>query len=121
MTSSKIAALAAALVTLSHDAAAEPSPGEAGPTPAESFRFLTPARCVTEGGSTVELAPGRYLPEPAWITLDTEVRRLQAVETRLVAENRSLRESARPRYGTTALVVGALVAGIAIGWRASDL
>lgn len=34
---------------------------------------------------------GRYLDEPAWQTLDTEVRRLQAAETRLTAENKSLR------------------------------
>jgi hypothetical protein len=115
----RIAALAAALVTLSYDAAAEPSPVTADPAP-ESLRLLSTARCTTEGGSEIELAPGRYLPEPVWLALDGEARRLQDAETRLGAENRSLRESARPRYGTAALVLGALAAGIAVGWKASQ-
>lgn len=114
ITRARLAGAAAALVILSHDAAAEPGLDE----PA---RLRTPARCVTEGGSTVDLAPGRYLPEPVWNDLDAEVRRLQDVTTRLHAENRSLRASAAAGPGWTAVVaVGtALAAGILIGWQAS--
>jgi hypothetical protein len=42
----------------------------------------------------VELPPGYYFSEGAYNTLDAEVKRLQDAETRLGAENESLRKSA---------------------------
>ncbi len=68
-----------------------------------------------DNGAEMRVPPGRYLPEPAWVALDVEMRRLQTVETRLTAENTSLRKSvadAGPGWGTAAAVVGAIAAGI---------
>lgn len=92
---------------------------EAGADETSALRFRTPARCTTEGGSTVDLAPGRYLPEPTWTALDLEVRRLQDVETRLSAENAVLRQNAEPHRSTWILAGLALAAGIGVGVYAS--
>lgn len=110
----KIAVLAAACVFLSHRAAAEPAP-----TP---VRLLSAAQCRTEGGTDLQLEPGRYLPEPVWSSLDFEVRRLQTAETRLTAENNEFRRSARDGAGVWSHIVtagAALAAGIGIGLYAS--
>lgn len=61
------------------------------------------------------LPPGHFVNEPAWSALDTEIRRLQDQETRLDAENRSLRESAagwQPGWRTLAVT---LATGVALG------
>lgn len=42
-----------------------------------------------------EVPPGRYYDEASWTKIDAELRRLQEVETRITAENASLRESAQ--------------------------
>jgi hypothetical protein len=74
------------------------------------------ATCRTPAGVDLDLPPGYYLSEPKWDALDLEVRRLQDTETRLSAENLSLRASAnawRPGWRSiaTALAVG-LGAGV---------
>jgi len=56
-------------------------------------RLGSAARCTTEAGSEVLLPPGVHLPEPVWLALDAEMRRLQDAETRLTAENASLKAS----------------------------
>ncbi len=58
-----------------------------------------------------ELPPGRFLDADTWQVLDLEVQRLQTVETRLTAENKSLRkdsESWQPGWKT---LLGAFVVG----------
>lgn len=108
-------AFAAALATtlLCADAAgdtpvgATPSPDasvEAPPAPdapeappviggAGYLRLRSAARVQTDGGSDLRLPPGYYLDEDNYARIDREVRRLQDQETRLAAENRSLRSS----------------------------
>lgn len=112
----KIAALAAACVVhlLTTRAAAEPAP--------PPWRFRQPPTITTPRGTVLELPPGYYLAEPTWSALDAELRRLQERETRLEAENTSLRKSTTerpPGWGTLALVTGALATGIAVGVYAS--
>jgi hypothetical protein len=63
-----------------------------------------------------ELPPGRFLDERSWVTLDEEQRRLQDQETRLTAENKSLRATAsawQPGWKTLTLT---LAVGLAGGW-----
>lgn len=67
----------------------------------------------------VALAPGYYLSTPKFNILDTEMRRLQDQETRLIAENNSLRSSADsvpwPVLAVAASV--GLCLGIYIGYK----
>lgn len=87
------------------------------------LHIVSASDVVTDGGSLLRLPPGYFLDEPMWLRFDTEIRRLQDAETRLAAENESLRESVSraPPGGwrTMVLVAGALAAGIAIGVSAS--
>lgn len=80
----------------------------------EPLRILSPFHVTTQGGVELDLAPGRYLPEAEWAVLDVEVKRLQEAETRLAAENTSLRASADagPGWVTWAAVGIAFAAGI---------
>lgn len=76
--------------------------------PAIVCTLAQPERCR-------QLRPGRYLDDDAWAKLDAETRRLQTAETRLAAENASMRKSLagwRPGWKTLAL---ALASGIAAG------
>ena len=104
----KLAVVAAVLVFLSlrTSAAAEP------------LHLHSPAQCVTEGGSEVELPPGIHISEQDWEALDAEVARLQAAETRLKAENKKAKELSAG--GTSWWVISAsFAAGIAGGYYLS--
>ncbi len=78
-----------------------------------------PYHIKTDGGSHVDLPPGYFLDESAWQMLDDEVRRLQERETRLAAENDTLRKEATnaPPIGLWATVAAgiALLVGFAAG------
>ncbi len=70
----------------------------------------------TDGGSDLRLPPGYFLPEPLWTKLNTETKRLQDTETRLAAENKSLRASTagwQPGWYVTAAAIGT---GLVSGW-----
>ena len=94
------------------------APARADGDPAKHFH--TPAHCDTDGGAHVDLPPGFFYDEAARAALDAEFKRLQDAETRLTAENGSLRRSADPLpigwktlvAGLSAGVVGGFVAGI---------
>lgn len=78
------------------------------------LHLLTPSTLTTEGGSTLRLPPSYVLSEPAWSSLDVEMKRLQDVETRLKAENGSLRAAVsgwQPGFYTLAI---AIVSGMAL-------
>ena len=124
----KIAATAAVLVVLLRaGAAAEPAPA---PNPVEDadtattapppVRVKSPSTLTTDKGSVLRL-PARTVilwPE-TWDVLDAEVRRLQDAETRLEAENRSLRGSAKVSTPRVLAIGAAVLAGIAVGYGAS--
>ena len=78
----------------------------------DALRFETPSLCETDGGSTVELAPGRYLPEVEWIALDFKWRELEDKNTVLLAENKYLRES--PDESWWSFIAIGVTAGIMI-------
>jgi hypothetical protein len=62
-----------------------------------------------------ELPAGRFLDEPAWSALDTEMKRLQDVETRLRAENDVYKKNADTWSPGWKTLVGAVVTGISVG------
>jgi hypothetical protein len=71
---------------------------------------------MTDGGSELDLPPGVFVPEPEWLTLDKEIRRLQDAETRLQAERDSYRGMANKRNILLSGAVGtAFAAGIVAG------
>lgn len=80
-----------------------------------STHLKTPSSVKTDGGTDLRLPPGYFLDEPAWGKLDAETRRLQETETRLTAENRSLRKSAREVSFGWKTLSAALVLGFAAG------
>ncbi len=79
----------------------------------EIYHLKSPSTLETEKGSVLQLPPGYFMDEPTWDERDREMRRLQDQETRLGAENRSLRESADGFPWVTTGVVGIL--GSALG------
>lgn len=86
----------------------------------DTWHIKSPSSVVTEKGSTLKLPPGYFLDEESWRERDLELRRLQEQETRLKAENRSLRKSAEAdaipwKTIGCAIVFGAFV-GV-IGWQ----
>ncbi len=97
-------AIALALTFATREAAGEPV----------IYKLKSPSTLTTEKGSTLKLPPGYFLDEPTWLERDLEMRRLQEQETRLRAENRSLRKSAVDDYPWLATgMVGAF--GVALG------
>lgn len=95
-------------------------PGDAGaepyaPKPGETLHLQTSSTARTDGGTDLRLPPGYFLDEPTHTKLDAEMRRLQDAETRLNAENSSLRKSAQGiSFGWKSMSTVLLV-GIAIG------
>lgn len=98
-------AIALLIILATSRAAAEPV----------NLHMRTPSTCETEGGSHLQLPPGYFMDEPTRDELDRETRHLQDAETRLRAENRSLRGSlASWQPGWIVLVSTAAVA-LALG------
>lgn len=79
----------------------------------ETYHLKSPSTVETDKGSRVRLPPGYFLDEQSWQERDAELKRLQEQETRLKAENKSLRKSASeyPWVATGAV----LVFGVAFG------
>ena len=73
---------------------------------------MSPSTLKTEKGSELKLPPGYFLDEETWMERDAEMRRLQEQESRLRAENLSLRDSADDfPWGKIALGIAVGLAG----------
>jgi hypothetical protein len=104
--------LAVAIVlTLASRASADPY----SPKPGETLHLTTPTTGRTDGGTDLRLPPGYFLDEPTHSRLDLEVKRLQDAETRLTAENASLRKSASGISFGWKTMATVLVVGVSIG------
>ena len=79
----------------------------------DTLRIRTPSTITTDGGSTVRVPPGFFVPDPVWQEIDDEWRRLQDAETRLRAENESYLKTIEDHRWK--LVIG-VVAGVVVGW-----
>jgi hypothetical protein len=80
---------------------------------AEIYHLKSPSTVETDGGSKLQLPPGYFLDEETWRERDLEMKRLQEQQTRLTAENLSLRKSSGDYPWITTGVVG--VFGAALG------
>lgn len=106
MNRAAVAAAALCVVAVPRAAAADPV----------AVHVHSPSHLLSDQGADLRLPPGYFVDEDAWGRIDAEMRRLQDAETRLTAENVSLRRSASawawPGWGPTAL---AIASGIAVG------
>ncbi len=75
----------------------------------------SPSTVHTDGGSDLRLPPGYFLPESSWQQYDAETKRLQDAETRLNAENRSLKDSASVWQPGWRSIAAAFVVGTVTG------
>lgn len=57
------------------------------------LRMREETTVIKDDGTQYRFPPGHFYDDPTWQNLDAEVKRLQDQETRLKAENKSLRES----------------------------
>ena len=74
------------------------------------------AACVSRSGTEFELPPGAVCVPPAWWTAaDAEHKRRGDAETRLKAENESLRQSLRKRPVRWYYIAGVAAAAFALG------
>jgi len=112
-----IATAAALLAASAGVAYGDPS---APSTATEPLHLQSESHIVTKGGSELELPPGYFISEPDFDKLDTEFRRLQDQETRLEAENKSLKDSTSGWQPGWLTLAGAVVTGLALGWYAHD-
>lgn len=113
----------AVLVALSRSAAADDAAPAPAPPPPAATSFLhvsVPWHLSTDSGTKLDLPPSYVLDEPSYSKLDAEMKRLQDAETRLTAENGSLKTAVsgwQPGWWTLATTV---VVGIGLGWYAHD-
>lgn len=103
------------LLCIASGVAADPAPAPAPTVVDKPTQLLSPSTITTDGGSVLRAPPGRFVPEPAWSELDTEMKRLQDVETRLTAENNSFRATAASWQPGWYTLLGTLATGIAAG------
>lgn len=77
------------------------------------YHIKSPSTLKTEKGSELKLPPGYFLDEKTWQERDLELKQKQESETRLKAENKSLRKSATEYPWLATGFVGAF--GVAVG------
>ena len=77
---------------------------------AEPIHFHSPS-VIQSGDIEMQLPPGYFLPEEDWLKLDTEIKRLQDIDTRLTAENDVLKKEVdkAPNLAAIGLVIGVAV------------
>lgn len=102
-----IMAAALSVLLLSGGVAADPLPEVIPVTESVTLR--------ADGGAELRVPPGYYVPLDAWQALDAEIKRSQTAETRLSAENLSLRKSAESESCPWYLIAGAFALGITLG------
>jgi hypothetical protein len=88
---------------------------------ADIWHMRSPSTLETEKGSVLQLPPGYFLDEGTWQERDLEMRRLQELEVRLKAENRSFRDSASDTPWLVAAATGGfgIVLGATLLWAAT--
>ncbi len=80
-----------------------------------TLHMRSPSHVVTSGGSQLDLPAGYFLPESTYDKLNTEVLRLQDVETRLTAENKTLRADVATWQPGFYVLATTFVVGLATG------
>lgn len=80
-----------------------------------NLHLSSDSHVVTSGGSVLDLPPGHFLDDTSYVKLDAEVKRLQDTETRLQAENKSLRASLDSWQPGPYTLAGTFLVGLATG------
>jgi len=119
-------AIAFVIVTAPRSASADdPAP----PAPRVPYLVLPAPRTLCKPAETAgdlvcrQIPAGRYLDEPAWIIREAELVRLQTAETRLTAENKSLRKATegwQPGWRTLAVTLATGFAGGLVAYHYFD-
>lgn len=104
--------VAAILAALGSRAAADDGSGAGS---AVIIHLKSDADCVSTKGSHFQLPPGYELDEDTWALRDAEYKRRGEAETRLSAENASLKASATSVLSWP-VVVSAVTAAFAVGY-----
>ncbi len=114
-------AVALAIALYPRSAGADVPPLIVVPAPETPLHLRSSSTAVTDRGSRLRLPPGYFIDEPGWSKLDLELRRLQDAETRVTAENASLRkatETWQPGWMTLTLTLAVgLAGGVYLGTR----
>jgi hypothetical protein len=100
-------AVVVAILSLGATTAAEPLPEVTPITESVTIR--------ADGGAELRVPPGYYVPTPTWAALDAEMKRLGDAETRLAAENKSLRASLNEGPGWGTMLIAATAAALGMG------
>lgn len=88
---------------------------------ADTWHLKTPSTVKTDAGSELKLPPGYFLDEISWRERDEKLKALEESDTRLRAQNASLRASATEvSFGWRTLGVVLLV-GVAAGFAGAAL
>lgn len=110
-------AIAVAIVLTGQHARADEA--SAPPEMVAPLHVLSPSTITTSTGASKSLPPGWFYSEAQRAALDAEIKRAQDAETRLGAENASLRASASEFTPSWRLMLGAvglaLLGGLAAG------
>jgi hypothetical protein len=77
------------------------------------YHVKSPSTLETDKGNKLQLPPGYFLDEDTWQERDAEMHRLQELDVRLTAENKSLRESATGGHWKSMMAIGML--GVVVG------
>lgn len=109
------AAMAAAL--LAGPASADNPPQPAPPPDLTHYVHLESGSHVsTDGGSKIDLPRGYFVDEPTWDKIDQDVKATQVLQTRLLAENASMRKTLSGWQPGWYVITAALAVGLIGGW-----
>jgi hypothetical protein len=112
-----VAATVAAVIAthlLGRSALGDPPPA---PDLSHYVHLESSSHVTTDGGSTLTLPPGYFFDAPTYSAVDAEFHRLQDAETRLTAENKSMRASLASWEPGWYVLGGAVLSALALGWE----
>jgi hypothetical protein len=108
-----------ALAALASRAAADAPKPAPPPDLAHYVHFESAFHYKSQGGSEGDLGSGYYVDDTTWKKIDADVKATQDLQTRLLAENASMRKTlASWQPGWYVLAVAA-ISGITLGWVAA--
>ena len=116
--SHKVGVVVTAIVFMLSTGAAygDPAPSPSTTTAPSFFHLADPSVLTSHAGTVLTLPPGYWMDEPTFKLEDDKRKVEQDLDTRLTAENKSLRAAAagwQPGWKTLAT---ALMTGLAAGW-----
>ena len=94
-----------------------PAPTVPVPNLAPAYMHLAdPSVLTTHAGTILQLPPGYWMDEPTHKVEDDKRKAEQDLDTRLTAENKSLRAAAASWQPGWKTLASAIISGVALGW-----